>query len=155
MTYDYGSSRSRRAPMGLWIVTVLAVAAIGAVTHYFLDKRAKELAAEARAWTVVGPPCPQVTKAVFDAQPFQARQVTNINGVRWARSSATIMCQGIASDGGRGAVLDPVCQFSSPRVLRITTAKGDFYFVPGLGQKATVTVKDGVATCVMGASVKF
>lgn len=155
MSLDYGTAKRRPTPVGLWIGGLAVVVAIVAATHYFLDRRDKQMAAEAKAWIVTGPPCPQVTKAVFAAQPFEARQVTNLAGVRWARSSATVVCHGTDMGGGKGQIADPVCQFSSPRVLQITTAKGDFYFVPGLGNRATVSVHDGVASCVIGASVQF
>jgi hypothetical protein len=138
-----------------WLMILVAVLAAGGVGGALWWRHRQADIADARAWTVIGPPCPAVDRATFLAQPYEARQAFETDGIRWARSSAVVECQTIRSDGGVGGEVYPVCQFSSPRALQITTAKGDFYFVPPLGQKATVTVRGGVASCVLGASVDF
>ena len=155
MGKDFGTRAPQRAPLGPWVVGILALGSAALLAHYLLNKGLNERIADASAWTVTGPPCPTMSKEAFAAQPYEARQSFETNGIRWARSSATVMCQSIASDGGRGGEVYPVCQFSAPRVLQITTPRGDFYFAPGLGKKATVTVRHDVAQCVMGASVDF
>ena len=48
----------------------------------------------------------------------------------------------------------PVCQFSGPSLLTVTTAKGTFYFAPGTGKPATVMTRDGVPSCVLASNFK-
>jgi hypothetical protein len=66
-------------------------------------------------------------------------------GAFFARASGGVSC--VMRREGRGAAF-PVCRFSNPKVLQISTARGRFDFLPGAGP-ATVTVRDGRAVCVM------
>lgn len=111
--------------------------------------------ADARLSALVGPLCPQVSAAAFQsavtAQGRGVRYVFDYNGDTFGRSFGDGDCGVAAAKGGLGLTTYDVCEFTSPAVLSVKTARGSFYFLPGLGQKATVTTADGVARCVMAA----
>ena len=44
--------------------------------------------------------------------------------------------------------------FSKALLLKVTTAKGAFYFAPGTGKPATVMTRDGVPRCVLASNFK-
>ena len=60
-------------------------------------------------------------------------------------------CAMIAYNSGRGFGTFPVCQFTSPASLLVKTRRGEFYFAPGIGQPATVSVPHGLPQCVMNS----
>lgn len=148
--------RRRRLTTGQKVV--IAVAAVVALAlpgwllvHSYLGKReaALFLASEAQ---VNGPPCPSLTKAQFDAQGLKAPKATNYENVIFARQFGHMECRSLRYGGGWGTEVYPVCQFTSPKALKITTDKGEWYFAPGPGQPATVGVPHGEARCVMASN---
>ena len=60
-------------------------------------------------------------------------------------------CSAVARNTLLGNGYEHLCQFSSPAVLSVVTAKGAYYFEPGIGQEASVFVANGVARCVMAS----
>jgi hypothetical protein len=106
--------------------------------------------AETAAWTIKGPPCPAVTAAQFRAQDMHATDAIDIGGVRMARRFGHASCNEVYGDGGRGLSTYPVCQFTSPKSLVITTKTGVYYFDPEVGP-ATISVEHGTPTCVRAA----
>jgi hypothetical protein len=101
------------------------------------------------AWNIVGPACPVATLSLLKAGT-RPLKVFEYGGVSFARKSGHVSCVAMAE----GGVLDPslyrVCQFSSPGRIGVTTAGQTVVFAPGVGHRATVTVRDGVASCVIG-----
>ena len=94
-------------------------------------------------------PCPGLSQGAF-AKTLMATRVLpgrhfGFGGAFFARASGAVSCV----MKHEGAAAFPLCRFSNPRVLQISTAKGRFDFLPGSGL-ATVTVRDGRAACVMG-----
>lgn len=154
MSRDLLKGRNRLAPA--IIVTVVVLGAVTAGFMWWLQQRhAATQLAEAREWAVSGPPCPVLDKAAFEAQPFPAAQQFQIFDMTFWRSSSLASCAAVLDNAGKGPGLVPTCQFSAPRLVRVQTAKGDYYFAPGLGHAATVTVRGGVPSCVLGSSIKF
>ena len=70
----------------------------------------------------------------------------------FARRFGHMSCAMITNDGGRGLGTFPVCQFTSPASLLVRTPRGEFYFAPGIGQPATVSVPPGLPQCVMNSN---
>ncbi|HEY9236950.1 MULTISPECIES: hypothetical protein [Phenylobacterium] len=104
--------------------------------------------AERRAWDISGPPCPVVAHgAAFAADtPYEF----SYGGARFARRFGHASC---ASPLGEGLIPgDPyrVCQFTGPAMVAVATERGVTVFKPGVGHRATVTVRDGKASCVVG-----
>lgn len=109
--------------------------------------------ANARRWTVPGPPCPALTAAAFAASPVQVRLRFEYDEVTFERAFGHVYCDAIHDNGGLGPGSHPACQFTSPAVLKVTTSKGAFYFFPSTGP-ATVAVTDDIPTCVRGGWFK-
>jgi hypothetical protein len=147
---DYGGSRRERRALN-WrviaaavVVLVVALAAGGWFWSRPVNIR------QARLWAISGPPCPAVAAQVFAAYPIKPQMDFEFSGVTFTHAHGNADCQDIHDDGGEGLGTHPVCQFTAPTVLKVTTRKGDYYFIPGLG-RATVTVQGDVPTCVRAA----
>ena len=148
------SRGSRRGGLGFGPVAIVIALAVGAPSAYFSWHRHIEKAtALAREWTIAGPPCPAISSQAYAAGPVKASQAFDLGDVRFARGFGHVSCSYIASDGGRGLDDYPVCQFTSPGALHITTPKGEFYFAPSTGP-ATVSVPNGAPHCVMAGNFK-
>ncbi|WP_296598404.1 hypothetical protein [Phenylobacterium sp.] len=148
--------RRRRLTTGQKVT--IAVAAVVAVAlpgwflvQSYLGKReaALFLASEAR---VSGAPCPSLTKAQFQARGLKAPKATYYEGVIFGRQFGHMECRSLRYGGGWGTKVYPVCQFTSPKSLKVTTPKGEWYFAPGPGQPATVGAPHGEAQCVMASN---
>lgn len=148
--------RRRRLTPGqkitLGVAALIAVALPGwLLGQSYLGKRdaAMFLAREA---AVDGPPCPSLTKAQFEAQGLTVKTATFYEGVTFARQFGHMDCRSLRYGAGWGTEVYPVCQFTSPKTLKITTPKGEWYFNPGPGQPATVGAPRGLARCVMASN---
>lgn len=152
-TRDYGVSpkagMSRQAKMTFIGGAAVALAAAGAVLAHNWWEQRKEAIANADAWTIAGPPCPELTEAQFAAAGLKTRKSTEYNGIVFGRVAGHLTCNEVVNDGGKGLGKYAVCQFTAPSVLTVTAGEQAFYFRPGVGQDATVEVKDGQAKCVM------
>jgi hypothetical protein len=140
-------------PLMLGGAIVVGVIGVG-VTSYM--DRAGLLAAstaEVRPETLVGEPCPVLTPEAYAARPVKAKQGFSSNDIRYERRFGHVECSVIAARKGATDFI-PVCQFSGPSLLTVTTAKGTFYFAPGTGKPATVMTRDGVPSCVLASNFK-
>jgi len=104
---------------------------------------------------IVGPPCPSLTadaaRRSLKAQDVALSYVFDFNGDTFGRVFGYADCSVAASSDGIGSY--DVCQFTSPAVLYVKTARSEAYFAPGVGRKATVMTRDGAPSCVMAAPV--
>jgi len=101
---------------------------------------------------VSGPPCPQLTEAEFVARRLKAPKATNYENVVFARQFGHMDCRALRYGAGWGTDTYPVCQFTAPIVVTVTTDKGRWFFAPGPGKPATVAVPRGEARCVMDSN---
>ena len=116
----------------------------------FMRQRAADIA-EAKAWDIKGPPCPQRPFSEAARHPA-ATKAFGYAGASFAYAYGHVACAQIHADGGRSLFWGyPVCQFTSPGVIIVDAAGARTLFAPGLGQRATVKVEDGAAQCVMAA----
>ncbi len=149
MTSDFGvRARKKTAPV-LPIVAILAVVLAAAVLAGWWLPRSREIA-KAEAWTFTGAPCPSVSAQAFAAWVVKPRESFEFGDITFARGYGHASCEEITNDGGKGFGRHPVCQFTAPAVLHVTTKRGDFYFITQTGP-ATVAVEHGVASCVRAA----
>jgi hypothetical protein len=152
MAGDYGerrqlkTARMHRTVVAGFVVFALLLAAVMAITGLRAQSTADQY------WQVAGPPCPSLTRAAFQAQPIRPDQAFRMEGVVFARAYGYSSCGELPAKGGLEALV--VCQFTNPGVLAITTAAGDFYFAPGVGQPATVSTTSGTPRCVMASNYK-
>ena len=143
---DYAWRRRRtlfgQVLQGFWLLAGLVVAAFLAWnwTRFQKVSRAKDA-----VWAVSGPACP--SSAEFAAHSTRPEKVHEIefDGNTFVRRFGDVTCSYV--EATRDPV--PVCQFSAPGELRVVTGKGTFNFVPGVGHRATVSVRDGVPQCVV------
>jgi hypothetical protein len=148
LTLDYGARTRRRGPpLGAIALAVgVPILLLAIVASWFWQRQAA--IADSRAWTITGPPCPVLSRAAYLAQPTPATHAFDYNDVVFASAYGAVSCNAIINDGGRGWGTYPVCQFTSPSLIRVATRTGEAYFqIPG--GPATVTVRQGVAACVL------
>ena len=139
---------ARAFPLMLGAAIVVGMVATGIAAHL---RRANAIAASAASVdpaVLAGDPCPTLTKADYEARGAKAKQAFITNDIRYDRRYGHADCS-IVKAGGAGNDFVPVCQFSGPAQLVVTTGKGAFYFAPGVGRPATVATRDGVPTCVI------
>ena len=157
LTGDYGGDRGleRWVPRAVF-VGVLATLAIGTAWELLREHRVIAQSTEnADLAAVAGPPCPAVSAAVFQrslkAQQLTLKYVFNFNGDVFSRAIGDADCDVATAKGSAGLGSYDVCEFTGPAVIYAKTRKGAFFFLPGVGHKATVTTADGIGRCVMAA----
>ena len=135
----------RAFPWMLGAAALIGIVAVGYGSHL---RRANAVAASAASVdpaALEGPPCPVLTRADYEARPGKAKQTFITNDIRYDRRFGHVECNVVADGGG----FAPVCQFSGPALLVVTTAKGVFHFAPGVGRAATVITREGLPSCVL------
>lgn len=139
----------------LLIVMGLAVAAVLAVQWVYHQKVvAPREAARTQAWTVAGPPCLSVAADQYELRGgAHAKKVTDF-GVRFTRQYGHVECTWLGDKDLAATKAYVICQFTGPNVLKVETAKGVFYYVPGVGQPATIEVHQGEPRCVLASNFK-
>lgn len=156
MASDLGIRKPRRrsrAEKAVWaaFATVALGIPLSIFARDYLDGRSVALNL-ARDWTIDGPPCPSLTRAQFEARGLKVRYGTVYEDAEFYRQFGHMSCSGLRYGAGWGTALYPVCQFTSPRALKVVTTKGEWYFDPGPGQPATIATPHGDAHCVLAAN---
>ncbi|HEY9235463.1 MULTISPECIES: hypothetical protein [Phenylobacterium] len=142
----------RAFPLMLGAAVLVGVVVVGLSSY---QRRAVALEASTKAANLAaidGPPCPSLTAAEFDAKPIKPKKAFVFNEVRYDRRFGHVDCNTVAV--GRGNAYEPVCQFSSPALLAVTTRKGQFFFAPGVGKPVTIITQDGTPRCVMDGNFR-
>jgi hypothetical protein len=150
MPLDYGAQRKPRRGVVIISGAILGILAIGALILTTLHDREARIA-EAKAWTVRGPPCAPGAGVAWDAADAPP-QIVDFGKARFVRGHGATRCAEIGYDGGRSDDVFPVCQFDHPGRLEITTDHGATRFQLGPLDPATVSIEHGVARCVVGRS---
>ena len=135
-------------------VAVVITLGVGAVAYQAVKSRATAVA-HAKEWDIQGPPCPSLTAAEFAAKHYTAKKTFPYEEVTLGRLAGDASCSDVKDDGGKGFGTDKVCQFTSPATLTVTTNGQNYYFVPGVGQPATISIHRGVPRCVMASKFTF
>jgi hypothetical protein len=136
---------ARAFPLMLGGAILVGIVAVGVGSHL---RRANAIAASAASVdsaALAGEPCPTLTKADYEARGAKAKQAFVTNDIRYERRFGHADCNVVAAGDG----FAPVCQFSGPALLVVTTEKGAFYFAPGAGRRVTVITREGVPSCVL------
>ena len=154
-TNDFGVRAASGGLGGVftWLVVggMFAILILGTAWGLWAEQRTiAQSGAETGA--IVGPPCPLATRADFENTvklqgplPY----VFDFNGASFGRYFGYADCSVAPPKSGLGSY--DVCQFTSPSTLYVKTLRGESYFAPGVGRKATVMTEGGVARCVMAA----
>lgn len=107
--------------------------------------------AEKSAWDIAGPPCPvSASPAAPSAGPRALKYEFDYGGVTFARRFGHVSCVAPRVHELLNRGFYRVCQFSGPATISVTTERRTVVFKPGVGRRATVTVRDGEPSCVLG-----
>jgi hypothetical protein len=151
MTADFGVRRGSKGPPWGMIMAGVAVVLVGSAAMFSRLSHLPAQIATAKAWTIAGPPCPEITKTAFAGQPMKAEQLFAYDGIGFARAYGHAECNEIVDHGGKGWGTYPVCKFTGPSILQVSTPKdGDHFFAPGPGVAVTLSFAGGQASCVTG-----
>ena len=156
MVWQVGKGRRMRLTRGQKITLGVAAGLAVALPAYifggaYLKDRTAALAL-AREWNIEGLPCPSLTRAEFEANGFKARKGLEYAGVKVSRQFGHVTCSQLRYGEGWGLASYVICQFTSPNVLKVETARGEWYFSPGMGQPATISTPHDQARCVLASN---
>lgn len=142
-----------RIPRAAWpfVVAGLLVASGWYLSRNYMALRGERIA-DYQAWQIEGPACPIITSAAFLQGRRRGPRRFTYGGVDFYRRHGHVSCAPIYYDHGRSSRFYPVCQFTSPGDLLIRADGRDWYFRPGPGQPATVSVAYGRPRCVMASN---
>lgn len=133
----------QRVAMPAMLGVVLAIGTIPSIT---VLQTALAQRAEKRQWDIRGPSCPVVAApsplATSRRRPPRSFEYGD---ARFTRAFGAVSCAGF-----RGARPYRVCQFNNPGAVTVETAAAKVTFEARSGQRITVRVEDGRATCVVG-----
>jgi hypothetical protein len=153
-TRDHGVQRPlrRRALIiGAWTMMAMAAAALVAVA--VVDRSTRMSAA--REWTASGPACARSTATALLAADEAPDQITMYKGVRFARAHGAVRCNTIGYNEGRSGEDFPVCEFDHPGGVEVTTSFGRSDFMLSPMSAATVQVRHGIPSCVVGSTMEI
>ena len=139
---------ARAFPLMLIGAVVVGVIVLAVGNHLRRATIIEQSTASLPAGALEGEPCAVMTKAEYEARGAKAAHAFITNDIRYERRYGHADCS-IVKAGGAGNDFVPVCQFSGPAQVVVTTDKGAFYFAPGVGRPATVATRVGVPTCVI------
>ena len=155
MTLDLGARKphrtfGQRMLFALTGVACLALPAWLLAQDYLADRHvALNLAGE---WKIEGPPCRQVSAAAFAAEGRKLRSGAVYQDVTFVRQFGHMSCASLRYGGGWSPDVYPVCQFTSPHGIKVTTPKGEWFYAVEPGQPATVATPHGKARCVLAGN---
>lgn len=147
---DYGQRTKRKSFSLGWTLfgVVLVAAAVGGL---WWQRQVKSVA-EFQHWVIQGPPCAPSSKAALDAAGVTLKDSNVIDQVEFTRAYGHVSCTDVHDNGGRGFGSVNVCQFSSPRGLKVRTPKGEFYYLLPGAKPVVVGVEKGAPSCVIGST---
>lgn len=156
MIWQVGKGRRMRLTQGQKIIVAVVGATVVALPAWviggtYLKDRDAALSLS-RTWTIDGPPCPALTSAAFQAGGFKAPKSVDYSGVVVSRQFGHVTCSALRYGQAWGLSEYVVCQFTSPNVVKVETRKGEWYFVPGMGQPATISTPHDEARCVLASN---
>lgn len=151
---DYGVQRPpRRRALAIGAGAVIALAAAALVAVAVADRSTRM--SEAREWTASGPACATSTATALLGADEAPDQVSMFQGVRFARTHGAVRCNSIGYNEGRSGDDFPVCEFDHPGGIEVTTSFGRYDFLLPPLSAATVQVRHGIPTCVVGSTVEI
>jgi len=126
------------------VVLMLAVASIPLTVAYggLADRQALKT-----EWAIAGPACPVAAGPSVYRMPPKA---FSYQGVQFTRQYGNVSCVVVPDAGPFSKANHPVCQFSGPARVTVAIGERSFAYEPDIGRKATVTIRDGQPTCVLG-----
>jgi hypothetical protein len=146
------SFSARRFSMTHVISAVVVVTAGAGLIAFQLVKDRESAVDTFKAWQVKGPPCPAMSQADFQAKHYTALKTFDYDGTTIGRTAGDVSCSDVKAGGGKGFSTDKVCQFTSPATLTVVSKAGKFFFVPGVGQPASLYIHHNTPKCIMASN---
>lgn len=130
---------------------VLALLMVVSILPAFLAFGAwSEVQALKAEWTIEGPPCPIVTELLPSVVGRKPAKTFRYGDAEFSRAFGAAFCAAIPEDRLWTRASYRVCQFNNPGAVTVRTDGRSVIFQPPVGRRLTVTVRDGVASCVVG-----
>jgi len=140
--------RRRRGDAAVYLGLVLGLGWFPASIGYATWAEVRDMRAE---WTIAGPPCPEVaTPASWAISRHKPPMSHEYGGAVFTRQFGAVSCAGIPERGLLAHGNDYVCQFNNPGALTMTFGGRRVIYQPPVGQRMTVTIHEGRASCVVG-----
>lgn len=137
-------SEQKIADLAIGLVLLLVISMPGLTVYMgWAEQEAMK-----EAWAIKGAPCPLAADPAADGA--KADKSFDYGGVRFARRYGHVSCVAPREDGFMSETTYRVCQFSAPATVTVTQGGETTVFRPGAGHPATVTIRDGRASCVIG-----
>lgn len=145
-----GAFRSRLRDAGQTAAMVGLLLMLAAIPAYIvLEAWAGEQAMK-RAWTITGPPCPVVERPAWRVVGSKPPKAFDYGGVGFARHFGHASCVAWREGPLFDTEVTRVCQFNAPGAVTVATEGATVSYQPGVANRATVSVRRGQPTCVMG-----
>jgi hypothetical protein len=110
--------------------------------------------ASLRAWLAAGQACPiavtpsPATRGAKPPPPFVYK------GVGFAYQIGDVICEALPVEDIFSNATFPGCNFDAPAAVEVTMGGRKVLFEPGVGHSAIVTVRNGRASCTIGAAFR-
>lgn len=126
------------------VALLLTIISIPATMGYSAWARAD---AEKADWSIAGPACPVAAQPASAVVGRKAAKSFTYGEVAFTRQFGHASCNAWRVDGPRDIVR--VCQFSGPGAVTVATGGRRVVYQPGVGRRATVSVRHGTPSCVV------
>jgi len=143
------SERQRLPHAGFWqtagiLALMLAAASIPLTVAYGALADHQALKTE---WAITGPACPTPANPIrFHRRPLPF----SYQEALFTRQYGNVFCVVVPDRGMLSRAHHTACQFSGPAAITVTISGHTVLYEPGIGRPATVTIRDGRASCVIG-----
>jgi hypothetical protein len=104
-------------------------------------------------WAIQGPACPVVAEVSRAAQGAKPPPPFIYQDVAFAYQIGDVFCEAVP-EGYFSKATHPVCQFDAPAAITVTAGGRTVIYEPGVGHRATVTIRGGQPSCVIGGWFK-
>lgn len=130
------------------VTTVALVSLLPTLVIFEVWSQSRALQAQ---WTVAGPACDRVDRPAAWATSHRRDPIRfTYGGATFTRQFAAVSCAAVPKSWWWPQESYAVCMFANPGAVTVGTIDGPVTFQPPYGQPATVTVRDGQASCVVG-----
>ncbi|MBL8772298.1 MAG: hypothetical protein JNK30_13030 [Phenylobacterium sp.] len=140
-----------RAWWALAAQAVICLALVCALPSFVVWQTWSEARALQTEWSFTGPPCDIVeTPASWATNHRSAPRQFSYGGHQITRQFAAVSCAAVPERWWWPGESYHVCMFNNPGAVTVSTVDGPVTFQPPYGQRATIRMQDGKASCVVG-----
>jgi hypothetical protein len=110
--------------------------------------------ASLREWIVRGPACPVAASLSPAARGAKPPAPFVFQGIGFAYQIGDAFCAAVPVENVFSKATFPVCNFDAPAAVEVIVGGRKVLFEPGVGHSATVAIRDGRVSCVIGAGLR-